>query len=203
MSIKLRVTSVGFPELVDWIGNGMSAAGRDPSVMVPMAHALGRSNSAGWGFSGDFNRDWQPLAEMTQTVREARGYDRKEPVLVESGQLKWAAVDIYLRWQRGQRQSVRQWTSPYNGSQLSGTATISNGTFTAEISGERVQNQYGGSIPAPAYSFQSRYRQRAPHLPARPFFGLEKKYVDEAVPAMMPQFLTAWQKQAHPVIGAY
>jgi len=148
---------------------------------------------------------WQALAEITEEIREERGYRRSDSggsILVQSGQLMQSALIPFQKWGQSTRRSSRSFNAPYgNHHNIKMTASLGNRIFRAQISGARVQNQYGGNIRLTGkatgrYNERSASKGRAAHLPARPFWYFEQGKMDNATRLFTIRFGTEWAELA-------
>jgi hypothetical protein len=192
--------------LSTWLTVGLQEAVNHPATMQPMVHAFADSISAGfgggvrrseveWGNANASGAEWQPLSRVTRVARKRRGYPADGPILQQSGQLKKAGLDPFVAWGKNWKRSSRSYTAPYN--RFTGPVTMRatnfNGVFHAQISGKRVQNQYGGKIPRAQYRWGTRDRFRKSALPKREFWFLKQRSFDERAPDMLRALTTQWE----------
>ena len=102
---------------------------------------------------------WRELAELTQQVRQSRGFDPQHPILQQTGGLRRAAID-HLTRTRGNSSRAEDGASM--------RLTMGHASALLTISGRKVSNQ-----------FRERVRGRGGHSrPPRRFW-----YVDDEVRA--------------------
>jgi len=187
-----------------WIRDDLDACLEEPSVWKPVIRAVGRQIEWNFDSEGDaLGHTWQRLSAVTRDLRQSRGYPPSHPILEQSGQLRYAASSPFLKWQVHQRRSVRSLGAPYHrtgrgqlgqSGPLQMNAAISGKEFHAQISGTRVENQYGKALSGTRVGTRGRNRKRI--LPARPFWILTQESVDEGASDMGQALLNAWGKKA-------
>lgn len=126
---------------------------------------------------------WQELSANTQAVRTARGYDPRKPILVQSGDLKRAAADTLASGGLSE-----------SGNKVAMRASAVPKLFSAEITGPKVENQFGGSIAGfGSIGGGSATRFGGGYLPARPFWNLNQTAMDSISQAIMTSVLRRWR----------
>jgi hypothetical protein len=183
-------------QMVNWL-KGLDDIVRIPKVMVPLVHSFGRFTFAHFEMEvTPLGRRWQGLSEMTNEKREERGYPTVRPILEQSGQLKDAAATAFRNWPDNGKNVKRSYVSPYgNFEALSMNASISDGRFSAKISGSRVEHQYGKKM---SYGKESKHgkQTRKSVLPSRPFWGITQEMISQGLPISMMVLMTEWRDSA-------
>jgi hypothetical protein len=157
------------------IGNWVKELGvviREPEAKKPMVRALGRGIWGNFEIEGSVS-SWQPLTEYTQLIRQERGHNPSHPILVQTGNLKGMAA--------GTLKGYNTVSKSASAGGLTFVSSITTLGFQATISGEKVANQYGGTL------------EGAMHLPARPFWHISGDTANDMTDALITETMKIWK----------
>lgn len=171
-----------------WIGTFESVVEK-PDVMDVGVKFIGRNIERNFNKEGTpaMGGGWAPLAAYTQVVRRDRGYNPEHPILQQTGELKDVVASPLANWKVGTQNQVASgrgigmvaWTGPLS--------------FQAKISGRKVANHHGGTMPASDQPASANFDDNNPgYLPARPFFALNQSGVIQARDAITRKIMTDW-----------
>jgi hypothetical protein len=165
--------------------------------MSPIIKGFGEGVRGNFDHEGLSERRWQGLSAMTRGIRRKRGYPADRPVMTQSGQLDAVSATPFMKWGPRTKRSTRKVNAPYGKvNPLAMSASLFQGRFTATVSGRRVENQYGRKMPYAKKRFGTRDRYRQSALPARPFFVIDHRYIEDGMPKMMDALMRKWRESA-------
>lgn len=186
-------------KIVKWIDK-LQIIMNDPSIMATPVRSMGRfygQNFAGEGIM--LGRKWQRLAPMTREVRKERGYGETGPILVQSGQLRVMAADIFAGWSLTNKRSAH-WSDDgaltyENDGPTSMTATMTPREFTATMSGPKVQHMSKQYL---SVRFNSADRETPGRFgegfqPTRPFWGFTGGMVAIMTEGLADKIMNNWE----------
>ncbi len=137
--------------------------------MAPIVSAIAVVWDVNFRGEGSLVGGWRPLTEATNKLRVSRGYPPVSPILVQSGDLKRAAVDSLI--------DKGEYNESVTGDGVMMSYVASERSFRLNISGRKVTNQ-----------FRSQSRRRGSErysAPPRPFWFVNPEVVDAAKSALM------------------
>lgn len=157
-----------------WLGKFESTM-REPLIMSAGVKPLGIDMQNVFATEG--HGRWQQLTATTMSVRTQRGYPPAHPILVQSGTLKNVTANTLANWRLG----VTNMSAAGPGVAMAGSVTPLS--FTARVSGDKVENHFGANLGYPRV-------QGA--IPPRPFFGFTEAGLEAATKAIVDRFITVW-----------
>lgn len=111
----------------------VEAVVRDPHP-APIVNNIAKVWKVNYNTEGSMVGGWRDLTQMTQQVRESRGFQPDHPILKQYGHLYQAAIESLVN-ARG-----RSGRSNQDGASM--TWTSSNGRILLRIAGKKVSNQF-------------------------------------------------------------
>lgn len=137
--------------------------------MAPIVSAIAVVWDTNFRTEGSLVGGWRPLTEQTNALRVSRGYPPVSPILVQSGDLKRAAVDSLI--------GKGEYNESVTGDGVLMTYVASERSFKLNISGKKVTNQFRS---------QSRKRGSANYsAPPRRFWFVSPAVTDAAKNALL------------------
>ena len=187
--IGIRIDASDLNKLVQLFSN-MQPILMDPATMIPAITDMGYHWDQAFARGGNSfgSPRWQNLTEATRNRRNVRAVlgqipDANAPILTQSGGLRKVAAKPFFTWPGYQRNASAQDSSPAYGDEsgpLEMTASISPKNMRATITGNRVQNQFGGALPDGRY------------LPARRFWWFNPQLVQTMSSMTAERIMEDW-----------
>lgn len=120
---------------------------------------------------------WRMLSMMTRELRRQRGYNPEHPILQQSRALRNTTAGSLRRW------GVGTVSMAAAGSGITFSALSSRRQWVARISGDKVENNWGGRSP------------RGWTLPQRRFWGITPEASEKATEEISKRIMKEWAKK--------
>lgn len=176
----------------EWLDK-FDATAKNPEVMDIGVKYLGQAIDRNFRNEGtpSFGGQWDNLSLYTQLIRSERGYPPAHPILVQSGTLRDVTAGTLSSWGVGTGRAT------VSGQGIRMAAWTGQLSFTAKISGPKVENQYGGTMSRSGLPARSTFDDNNPgYLPARPFFGLTHVAAIQAREAIVKKIMSDWARKS-------
>lgn len=178
---KISVVQNDLPITLRWV-ESLDDVINDPKIMSYGVKPIGQEMDKVFNTEGQWGgRRWQNLTQMTQDLREQRGYNREHPILQQSGVLRATTAGSLRRFTGGNISMAAR------GLGVTLTASSQPRQFTAKITGTKVQNNNGGAMGAGMF------------LPQRRFFGITSTAADKATAEILNRVMREWSKKSSKV----